>query len=138
MDPPLAETRDTSSLHGQHKIISDGKIIAVAAGKTKNSWLLTPRHRQRVRETSTDVQSSLKIRILHLGVFRWTNPNGGQNGGQTHSHTKGRGLLRSRLCVAVAALMPSAIAGVGRHSCSKSAADNYLQRYVTALGGMAA
>lgn len=31
-----AETRDTSSLHGQHKIISDGKIIAVAAGKTKN------------------------------------------------------------------------------------------------------
>jgi hypothetical protein len=25
--------------HGQHKIISDGKIIAVAAGKTKNSWL---------------------------------------------------------------------------------------------------
>jgi hypothetical protein len=36
------EARDTSSLHGQHKIISDGKIIAVAAGKTKNSWLLTP------------------------------------------------------------------------------------------------
>jgi hypothetical protein len=42
IDPPLAESRDTSSLHGQHKIISDGKIIAVAAGKTKNSWLLTP------------------------------------------------------------------------------------------------
>jgi hypothetical protein len=35
-DPPLAETRDTSSLHG-HKIISDSKIIAVAADKTKNS-----------------------------------------------------------------------------------------------------
>jgi hypothetical protein len=32
-DPQLAETRDTSSLHGQHKIISDGKIIAVAAGE---------------------------------------------------------------------------------------------------------
>jgi hypothetical protein len=27
---------------GRHKIISDGKIIAVAVGKTKNSWLLTP------------------------------------------------------------------------------------------------
>jgi hypothetical protein len=27
----------------------------------------------------------LKIRILHIGAFRWTNPNGGQNGGQTHS-----------------------------------------------------
>jgi hypothetical protein len=48
-DPPLAETPDTSSLHGQHKIISDGKIIAMAAGKTKNSWLLTPKHRQRVQ-----------------------------------------------------------------------------------------
>jgi hypothetical protein len=38
-DPPLADTRDASSVHGQHKIISDGKIIAMAAGKTKNSWL---------------------------------------------------------------------------------------------------
>ncbi len=27
---------------------------------------------------SQHVQFSLKIRILHLGVFRWTNPNGGQ------------------------------------------------------------
>ena len=23
-----------------------------------------------------------------MGVFRWTNPNGGQNCGQTHSQTK--------------------------------------------------
>jgi hypothetical protein len=49
-DSPLAETRDTSSLEGQHKIISDGKIIALPASKTKNSWLLTPRHRQRVHQ----------------------------------------------------------------------------------------
>jgi hypothetical protein len=35
--------------------------------------------------TSADVQLSLKIRILHMRVFRWTNPNDGQNGGQTHS-----------------------------------------------------
>src|SRR5215211_2873373 len=35
--------------------------------------------------TSPEVQFSLKIGISHLGVFRWTNPNGGQNGGQTHS-----------------------------------------------------
>jgi hypothetical protein len=34
---------------------------------------------------SPHVQFSLKIRILHAGVFRWTDPNGGQNGGQTHS-----------------------------------------------------
>ena len=38
--------------------------------------------------TSSDVQFSLKIRILYLGVFRWTDPNGGQKGGQTHSQTK--------------------------------------------------
>jgi hypothetical protein len=36
----------------------------------------------------SDVQFSLKTGILHLGVFRWTDPNGGQNGGQTHSQTK--------------------------------------------------
>ena len=36
-----------------------------------------------------DVQCSLKIRILHVGVFRWTKPNGGQ----THSQAKqGRSL----------------------------------------------
>ena len=46
--------------------------------------------------TSSDVQSSLKIRILHIGKFRWTNPNGGQNGGQTHSQTKRRGSKDSR------------------------------------------
>ena len=60
--------------------------------------------------TSPNVQFSLKIRILYLGVFRWTNPNGGQNGGQTHSQTKQRGLLSSRLCVV---LMPSTIARGG-------------------------
>jgi hypothetical protein len=47
-------------------------------------------------QTSADVQFSLKIWILHLGVFRWTNPNGGQNGGQTHSQAKRGGLIRSR------------------------------------------
>jgi hypothetical protein len=45
---------------------------------------------------STDVQFSLKIRVLDLDVFRWTNPNGGQNGGQTHSQAKRAGLIRSR------------------------------------------
>ena len=43
---------------------------------------------------SPDVQFSLNIGISHLGTFRWTNPNGGQNGGQTHSQTKRRGLTR--------------------------------------------
>ena len=43
---------------------------------------------------SPHVQFPLKIRILYLGVFRWTNPNGGQNGGQPHSQTKRRGTLQ--------------------------------------------
>ena len=43
---------------------------------------------------SADVQFSLEIRISHLGVFRWTNPNGGRNGGQTQSQAKRAGLIR--------------------------------------------
>jgi hypothetical protein len=39
---------DTSGLHGQHKIISDGQDHRGGSGQDKNSWLLTPRHRQRV------------------------------------------------------------------------------------------
>jgi len=38
--------------------------------------------------TSPGVQFSLEIRILHLGAFRWTKPNGGQNGGQAHSYKR--------------------------------------------------
>jgi hypothetical protein len=45
-----------------------------------------------------DVQFSLKIRILHLGAFRWTNPNGGR----THSRTNRRGMLGSKLRIASA------------------------------------
>jgi len=41
-------------------------------------------------------------------------PNGGQNGGQTHSQTKLRGLLSSRLCIAMVGLTPSTIARGGR------------------------
>ena len=53
-----------------------------------NSRPLDPQTSAACPRTSTDVHFSLKIRILHLGAFRWTNPNGGQNGGQTHSQTK--------------------------------------------------
>jgi hypothetical protein len=35
---------------GQHKIISDGKIIAVAAGQDKTHGTLTPRPRQHVHD----------------------------------------------------------------------------------------
>jgi hypothetical protein len=52
---------------------------------------------------SGDVQFSLKIWIPHLRGFRWTNPNGGQNGGQTHSQTKRGGLIKFRLVHALAA-----------------------------------
>ena len=50
-----------------------------------NSRPLDPQTSAACPRTSTDVQFSLKIRILHFDVFRWTNPNGAQNGGQTAS-----------------------------------------------------
>jgi hypothetical protein len=50
--------------------------------KVKEAWLFDPQTSAACPRTSPDVQFSLKIRILRLGVFRWTNPNGGQNGGQ--------------------------------------------------------
>jgi hypothetical protein len=90
-------SRDTQALMGGTRSSVMGKIIAVPAGQDKNSWLFDPQTSAACPRTSPDVQFSLRIRILHLGVFRWTNPNGGQNGGQTHSQTKQRGLVRSRL-----------------------------------------
>ena len=63
-----------------------GKIIAVAAGQEKKSWAsLTPRHRQRA-QGRPQTSIFLNIRILPLGVFRWTNPV--SNGRQPHSQTK--------------------------------------------------
>ena len=59
-----------------------------------NSRPLDPQTSAARPRTSSDVQFSLKIRILHLGGFRWTNPNGGQNRGQTHSQTKRIGPLQ--------------------------------------------
>jgi len=49
-----------------------------------------------VSKNVPDVQLSFKIGILHLGVFRWPDSDGGQNGGQTHSQTKRRA-SRTRL-----------------------------------------
>jgi hypothetical protein len=43
--------------------------------------------------TSPDVHFP-KNKDFYL-AFRWTDPYGGQNGGQTHSQTKQRGLVRS-------------------------------------------
>ena len=51
-----------------------GKIIAAAAGQDKNSWLFDPQTSAACPGTSPDVRLSLKIRILHMGVFWWTNP----------------------------------------------------------------
>ena len=42
---------------------------------------------------ASNIHFSLKTRIQHLDVLRWTDPNGGQNGGQTHSQAKRRGLI---------------------------------------------
>jgi hypothetical protein len=44
-EPPI----ERRGLDAQHKIISEGKIIVVAAGQDKNSWLFGPQTRQRVR-----------------------------------------------------------------------------------------
>ena len=72
-------SRDTQALMGGTTRSSVmGKIIAVPAGQDKNSWLFDPQTSAACPRTSPDVQLSLRIRILHLGVFRWTNPNGGQ------------------------------------------------------------
>jgi hypothetical protein len=46
-------------------------------------------------------------------------------------------MVRFRLCIAVAASLPSTIAGVRRHSCGRSP-DHCGQRYVTALGSQMA
>ena len=90
-------SRDTQALMGGTRSSVMGKIIAVPAGQDKNSWHFDPQTSAACPRTSPDVQFSLKLRDLHMGVFRWTSPNGGQNGGQTHSQTKQRGLVRSRL-----------------------------------------
>jgi hypothetical protein len=62
--------------------------LSTSVWRDLNSRPLDPSTSAACLRTSTNVQFSLKIRILHLGVFRWTDPNGGQNGGQTHSQTK--------------------------------------------------
>jgi hypothetical protein len=66
-------------VHARHKIISHGQDHLMA---------LDPQTSAACPRTSPGVQFSLEIRILHRGIFRWTNPNGGQNGGQTHSQAK--------------------------------------------------
>jgi hypothetical protein len=50
--------------------------------------VLDPQTSAACPRTSSDVRFSLKTTISHLGAFRWTNPNGGQNGGQTHIQAK--------------------------------------------------
>ena len=79
---------DTQALMRSTRSSVMGKIIAVPAGQDKKSWLFDPQTSAACPRTSTDVKLSLKIGISHSGVFRWTNPNGGQNGGQTHSQAK--------------------------------------------------
>jgi hypothetical protein len=110
------------------------KVFRSSGWRDLNSRPLDPQTSAACPRTSPDVQFSLRIRILHLSVFRWTDPNGGQNGGQTHSQTKQRGLVRSRLCIAMAAVMPSTIAGVGRIRAA-GRPDHCGQRYVTGLSG---
>jgi hypothetical protein len=57
-------------------------------GEDKNSWLFDPQTSAACPQMSSDVQFSLKIRILHTLGFLRTKSRWGQNGGQTHSETK--------------------------------------------------
>jgi hypothetical protein len=66
-------------------LIATDKAIHWSGWRDLNSRPLDPQTSAACPWTSPHVQFSLKIRILHIDVFRWTNPNGGQNGGQTHS-----------------------------------------------------
>jgi hypothetical protein len=81
----------------RRKIISHRQDHHSGSRQDKNLWLFDPQTSAACPPMSSDVQFSLEIRILHFGVFRWTNPNGGQNGGQTHSQAKRAGLIKSRL-----------------------------------------
>src|SRR5215203_6998999 len=62
----------------------DGWREAYSSGwRDLNSRPLDPSTSAACPGTSTDIQLSLKIRTLYSGAFRWTNANGGQDGGQT-------------------------------------------------------
>src|SRR5215212_11091643 len=57
----------------------DGWREAYSSGwRDLNSRPLDPQTSAACPGTSTDIQLSLKIRILYLGAFRWTYANGGQ------------------------------------------------------------
>jgi hypothetical protein len=75
-----------------------------------NSRPLDPQTSAACPRMSGYVQFSLKIRIPHLHGFRLTNPNGGQNGGQTHSQTKPGSLIKFRLVHRTGRMTPSTIA----------------------------
>src|SRR5512133_3345942 len=64
------------TVHARHKIISHGQDHLMA---------LDPQPSAARPPRSSHVQFPLEIRTSHSGGFWWTNPNGGQNGGQTHS-----------------------------------------------------
>jgi hypothetical protein len=75
----------------RRKIISHRQDHHSGSRQDKNLWLFDPQTSAACPRTSPDVQFSLKIRILHLGIFRWTSPKWWSNGGQPHS-----GAMRTR------------------------------------------
>jgi hypothetical protein len=73
----------------RHKIISRGQDHHGGSDQDKNSWLFEPD----IGSVSTDVPrcpTFLKNKDSALRRVSVDNPNGGQNGGQTHSQTKRR------------------------------------------------
>jgi hypothetical protein len=64
------------------------KAFYLSGWRDLNSRPLDPQTSAARPRTSSYIQFSLKLSIFDLRGFRWTNTNGGQNGGQTHSQTK--------------------------------------------------
>jgi hypothetical protein len=69
--------------HSGGEIYPLNRSFAKSGWRDLNSRPLDPSTSAPCPGTSTDIQLSLKIGTLYSGAFRWTNANGGQNGGQT-------------------------------------------------------
>ena len=70
----------------------------MAVGSDKPLMARDPQTSAACPTTSLDAQFPLRIWVLHMEVYRWTNPNGGENGGRIHSQAKrhsplGQGLI---------------------------------------------
>ena len=81
-----SEVVSTDVVISQNMQYASDKHFHLSGWPDLNRRPLDPQTSAACPRTSSDVQFPQKIWTLHLAGFRWTNPNGCQNGGQTHSH----------------------------------------------------